>query len=156
MKKNTLNIHAPTYNLYYSTRPLREDEMGTADAVENLENAGQIVPFAKSPRVAPRFEGHILLDYRKGNESLTEIRKQFAGLKPDILAMPEIIIADPETTTINEEQFYIVPKGLIAFYITLNFSVKGELSDALCALRLYKEEQNVKDEERRKIFEEEN
>lgn len=155
VKKNTLNIHAPSYNIYYSTRPISNEELAPHQAEKNLIEGGHMVAFAKSTSFAPRFEGYSPLEYIDGIEGFKKIRSKFAGLQPDIIALPEIIIANPETTMVNDEEFFIVPKGLLALYITLEISVKAKLSDALCALRVYKEEEKLKDEERRRAFEEE-
>ncbi len=153
VKRNTLNIHAPTYNLYYATKDIPDSEFKGADAEKKLVETGQMVHFAKSTRFAPRFEGVIGLSYL-GDFAKKEAK--FPGLEADIIALPELIFTEPETTVIADQEYFIVPKGELAFYLTIDISLKAELSDALCALRVYKEEQKEKDEARRRAFDEAN
>lgn len=148
--QNTLNVKAPKYNIYYTTKQIRESELQLANAEKTLVKDGQLVKFAESEIIPARFEGEQPVFFSRELKEFDVIQERFGVANSDLIAIPALIGQEPAISTIGGQSYYVVPKGHIAFYIALKLSVKAELADALCALEEYKKEQKELDEERRR------
>jgi hypothetical protein len=150
--KNTLNVSSPNYKIYYTTKKITDDELAAKDAERDLVADGYLRGFARSKGVPPRYEGLWALDIAPDSEGFEELQENIGISDTDILAIPDVIGRDPEIVMVGDQPHFVVPHGSMAFYIALELSIKAEIADAMCAVRVYKKKQNTLDEERRAKF----
>lgn len=149
VKNNTLNIPSPRYGIYYTSGKVTKEELEQNNALSEFIGKGQLKLFAKSEPIPPRFRGDRLI-FSSGNDHYKELEEKLGQPDVDILAVPDVVGRDPETTVIGDKPYYVVPKGHLMFYISVDLAIKAELSDALCALQEYKDDMKAQEEERRK------
>lgn len=150
--KNTLNVSSPNYKIYYTTKKITDDELAAKDAERDLVTDGHLRGFARSKGVPPRYEGLWAVDMAPDSEGFEEVQENIGISDTDILAIPDVIGRDPEIVMLGDQPHFVVPNGSMAFYIALELSIKAEIADAMCALRVYKEKQKALDDERRAKF----
>lgn len=151
--KNSLNIKAPKYNIYYGSYLLEEDSFIEPGSEKALSDKGDIVKFAYLDRIAPRFTGKKELVIDKSSAQFSKAQKELGSLDSNLIAIPETIGQEKETMPIDNQDYFIVPKGMIRLYLVLEVSLKGEIADALCVLKQVKEKAKEKDDDRKKVFE---
>lgn len=150
IKNNTLNIPSPRYDIYYTSGKVTPEELKEENALKELLKASRFKLFAKSEPIPPRYLGERLVFSSGPNNSYKELEEKIGLPDADIIAVPEVIGRDPEVVVQGGKPYYIVPKGHLLFYISVDLAIKAELSDALCALQEYKEEMKAEEKERRK------
>ncbi len=147
---NSLNVASPVYNIYYSTKKILDSDLTTVDAQKTLVNNGLLKFCSRSSPVPSHLTGTWAIKINDNQNEFDEARTKLGSLDTDIIAIPDIIGRHIEVKTIGGKDYFLLPKGEMSFYITIDLAVKAEIADALCALRVYKEDARKLDEERRK------
>lgn len=151
--KNSLNVKSPKYNIYYGSHELDEDSFLEPGAEKAFTDKGDIVNFAYLDKIPAHFTGKKDLVIDKSSEQFNKAQKELGSLDSNLIAIPEVLSQEKELIRIANQDYYLIPKGMMRLYLVLEISLKGEIADALCVLKQVKEKAKEKDNERRKVFE---
>ena len=143
---NTLNVTSPTYNIYYSTSSVTEEQLNESGAEQKLKDAGIIKPYAQTAPIPAGFIGIMPFKIIEDQRALRAAKEKIETFDTELIAIPSKMDREFESKTINGEDFFVVPKGMLVSRVGIDISLKAEVGDAICALQKYKRESNEQKE----------
>lgn len=138
--ENTLSIQPPTFKLYTTfEEKIAEKDFQEKGAEEDMVKDGTIMLLAKTRPVAKGFVGSMPIDLNSDKQQLRDAEGPYTSLDGSMIAIPNAIAAVPETTVVDSQTFYKVPRGAFIANINTRLSVRFSSADAKCAWERYKE-----------------
>jgi hypothetical protein len=149
VKSNRLNVHSVPMEIYYSTRMLTKKALEATDAKKKFIEEGILKLFAVIDPIPGRLEGTFPARIVAQGKELEQAKEFIFPLSRQLVVFQKVEDVKMEFATMNNEIFYVVPKGSLTLSMGLVFEVVLGLDDARCALREFKEDVREVDGPRR-------
>lgn len=137
--ENTLNIDAPVYNIYYTTRRIEQAEREEFEAEKKLTESGAIKKLGTTRTFAPGFKGTLPIDFVENSEDKKQALNAFRSFNTDLIAYPAPISSEPLVTQIASESYFIIPKGRLNMRLQMDLEINAGMSNIRCALKNWRE-----------------
>jgi hypothetical protein len=139
IQKNTLNITAPIYNIYYTTTSVTEADSQKPNAERDLLASGAIKYFGHTQAFKPGFKGPLDIIFSSNIKEKQAAIAAFTTLKSNLIAYPQTASLQPEMHLRAGQSFYVIPKGEAQIKLEIDLLINLTLGNARCFIQKHNE-----------------
>lgn len=136
---NSLNFDIPVFRIYYAIRKIEEEEINDPNAESKLLASGAIKLLGATRAYKSGNLGFQDFDFVPDPKEYRAALKTLQELSANLIAFPQGLGEEPQVSLIENESYFIIPKGEAELNINLDLLISMSLSKIGCVLKIIEE-----------------